>query len=312
LTACAAATATLSAEARAGAAGLGCQSPRIHLELAGKPEWEAEIPALRTRLAVLEHVDACAHVTIRGETDGVSVEVRSGTRAAARHLSDPSELVRTVEALIVLPPPFEELDASAPDGAFSANPAPDGPGAPQQVVHSPLSSHMEFAAGASTRVGGNPLLVGAGIAASAGLIEGSWIVGVDARWEFADGLVSATAPSGFSMDSAAIGVAVGHRSELGPISCDALIGPTVVLESQEAYGPRPDSTEGIGGSALDARLDLTLRATVPRSSRFRVYAAGDIEVSPHRLAHPKQLDPELPPLPAWTSGVAVGMAWGVR
>ena len=289
-----------------------CVSPHVHLELAGRSEWEAEVPALRARLASLSHVDACARVTIRVEGTGASVNVTSGSRTATRHLTAPSELVRTVEALVVLPAPVD-----AADEAPLVDPRPDAPEPAQRHQGSPepvrpvLGSHMEFSAAASARLGGNPLIVGAGLAVSAGLVEGNWLVGVDARWEFADGFVSANPPSGFSMDSGAIGVAVGHRSRIGAFACDALLGPTFVIESQEADGPAPAS-DGIGTSAVDGRVDLTLRATGPTTSRVRMYAAGDIEVSPHRLAHPKQLDPGLPPLPAWSSGLALGVAWGAR
>lgn len=114
------------------------------------------------------------------------------------------------------------------------------------------------------------------------------------------------------MDSGAIGVELGHRWNIAPVSCDALIGPSVVLESQEAYGPPSVPTEGIEGSALDGRLNLKLRASAPSSSRLRVYAAGDVEVSPHRLLRPKQLNPDLPPLPSWSTGLAVGVMWEAR
>ena len=288
-------------------------SPHVHLELAGKSEWEAEVPALRARLTALGHVDACARVTIRAEATGVSVNVKSDSHPATRHLTEPSELVRTVEALVVLPAPIDAVDDAPLVDALPAAPRPaerQQPAPPP--VHPVFASHIEFAAAASARVGGNPLMAGAGIAAFAGLVEGNWLVGVDARWEFADGYVSAAPPSGFSMDSGAIGVAVGHRSRIGAFACDALVGPTLVLESQEAFGSTPEASDGIGASALDARLDLTLRATGPTSSRVRMSAAGDIKVSPHRVLHPKHLDPELPPLPAWTSGLAVGVAWGAR
>jgi hypothetical protein len=227
-------------------------------------------------------------------------------------LTEPSELVRTVEALVVLPSPVDRADeAPLVDPRPVAAESAERHDASPQPARPPLGSHMEFSAAAAARLGGNPLIVGAGLAAFAGLVEGNWLLGVDARWEFADGFVSANPPSGFSMDSGAIGVAVGHRSRIGAFACDALVGPTFVIESQEAFGPMPAS-EGIGSSAVDARVDLTLRATGPTTSHVRMYAAGDIEVSPHRLAHPKQLDPELPPLPAWSSGLALGVAGGAR
>jgi hypothetical protein len=280
-----------------------CASPLIQLDLQGRPEWEAEVPALRARLRSLEHVDTCAHVAIRAEEHGVLVNVTSRGRSATRFVSEPSELVHTVEALVVLPPPLEEPPAVTPTTA---------PPRESEPVKSPPATHMEIAGGASVRLGGNPLIVGGGMATSAGLVDHGWLIGVSARWEFAANFVSLTPPSGFSMGSGAVGVEFGRRWGFGGFNYDVLVGPTVALESQEAYGPSTGKDEGIGGSAIDARLNLKLRASGPSSARVRVYATGDVEVSPRRLFHQKQLDPELPPLPAWTSGIAVGVLWGAR
>jgi hypothetical protein len=289
---------------RAEAEELPCGSPRIHLELDGKPEWESEIPELRARLLALEHVDPCARVTIRSETGGVLVNVTSGERSATRFVTSPADLVRTVEALVVLPPPAPDRTQATPASATPTEAA-------LRSAPAPSATHMELVAAAAARLGGNPLLVGGGIATSAGLVDHGWLVGVSARWEFAANYVSAIAPAGFSMGAGAVGVELGHRWELGAFSGDALVGPSVVLESQEAYGP-PTAKDGIEGSAIDARINLKLRASGPSSSRLRVYAAGDVEVSPRRLVRPKQLDPELPPLPAWSSGLAIGVLWRAR
>jgi hypothetical protein len=290
--------------ARAAAEEAPCVSPRIHLELESRPEWAAEIPALVTRLRALEHVDACAQVTIRAEPNGVSVNVTSGGRSASRLLTDPSELLRTVEALVVLPPPIEEPTRPAPVEV----PPPEAPPAPRAAP----SSHMEIGGAVSVRVGGSPLMVGGGVASFAGLLDAGWIFGVNARWNFADGFVAAPTPAGFNMQSGAIGFAVGRRAEAEPLAYDVLLGPTLVLESEEAFSATPGPSDGIGASALDARIDATFRASGPTSSRVRFYAAGDVEVSPWRAFHKKQLDPDLPPLPAWTSGLSLGLIWGAR
>jgi hypothetical protein len=280
-----------------------CTSPRIHLELEGKPEWEAEVPDLRTRLLALEHVDACAHVTIRAQGDGVLVSVTSQGRAATRFLTNPSELAHTVEALVVLPPPAAQADEPEPvETPKRQEPAPTPP-AP--------TTHMELGAAASGRIAGGPLLGGGGIATSAGLVDHGWLIGVSARWEFAADYFSAITPNGFSMGSGAVGVELGHRWNIRAMNLDALIGPTAVLESQEAFGS-VTSPSGIEGSALDVRLNLKLRASLPSTSRFRFYAAIDAEASPHRLVSPKRLDPELPTLPFWSAGVALGVLWEVR
>jgi len=84
------------------------------------------------------------------------------------------------------------------------------------------------------------------------------------------------------------------------------LGPEVVVESQEAEGP----ADGLGGTASDVRFDLLLRVSVPRSARTRFYAGADADVSPSRLRRTKQLDAGLPALPAWSSGLQIGILWG--
>lgn len=293
----------LSASRAASAEEPVCTAPKIHLELDDKPDWAAEVPALRQRLLTLEHIDACAHVNIRSEGDGVLVDVTSGGRSAKRFVTRPSELARTVEALVVLPPPV----SAAAHAELAEVPAPS----PTRPAPAPVPTHMEIGVAASGRLGGSPLLGGGGLVTSAGLVDGGWLAGVSARWEFGVDYFSAADPGGFSMSSGAVGVELGHRWNVGTFGYDALVGPTVVFETQEADGPI-NSPNGLEGSALDVRLNLKLRASLPSTSRLRVYAAGDVEVSPHRLARTKQLDPDLPPLPAWTSGLALGFLWEAR
>lgn len=284
------------------AAAAPCGSPRVHVELPEPSEWVETIPALRSRLLELHDVDPCATVTIQATSQGVLVSVTSGERTASRLVTEPAELVRTVEALVVLPP------AVTPPAKVTALELP--PVEPAPVRKDDVSGRLELGLGGAVRIGGSPLMVGGGLATFASLVERGWLVGVNARWNFADGFVSAPPPSGFNMDSGAIGVAVGHRWEAGRLAYDALLGPTLVLEDVEAFGAAGESSDGIGGSALDARIDVGLRVSAPASSRIRFYATYDLELSPSRVAHPKQLDPELPPLPAWTSGLALGFLWG--
>lgn len=296
---------------RALAEDAACGAPRVHLELEARPEWQAEVPALRARLRELEQVDACAQVTIRGEAQGVSVNVTSGGRSASRLLTDPRDLVRTVEALVVLPPPVTEppRDADAKRVVPAEFPPAEVPPPPPPPV---TQSRMELGAGGAARWGGKPSMAGGGVAAFADLEDSGWLAGVSARWEFADGFVSAPTPSGFNMASGAVGVTVGRRIRTAALACDLLAGPAVVFESEEAFGLTAGSTEGIEASALDARLGAAVRASAPTSSKWRFYATGDVELSPRRLVHVKRLNADLPPLPAWTSGIALGLMWGTR
>ncbi len=282
-----------------------CSYLRVHIELGSAPDWQVQVPALQARLRELQNVDPCAQVTIRAQADGVLVSVTSGDRSASRLLKDPRELVRTVEALVVLPPRVTPPERLSPEELPPREPSPARP-------TTESAPRMELGGGAAGRAGGNPLMLGGGVATFAQLTDRDWLIGVTARWEFADGFAAVPPPSGFNMQSGAVGLMFGRRIDSSAVACDFLVGPTMVLESEEAFGSSPGNADGIEGSTLDARLDATVRASVPATSRVRFYAAGDIEVSPRRALRAKRLDATLPALPAWTSGVAVGVMWGTR
>ena len=112
----------------------------------------------------------------------------------------------------------------------------------------------------------------------------------------------------FYMQSEAVGVSFGRRFTLSSVQLDALLGPNIVLESQDA----DDTNREVHGASADFRLGVALRVSGPRLSSVRAFATGDFEGSPARFRATKSLDPILPTLPAWSSGLAVGVAWGLE
>jgi len=160
------------------------------------------------------------------------------------------------------------------------------------------------------RVASSPLYGGVGLAAFAQLNLDRWLVGVAARWDADDALVTAAPPSGFNMQTLALGIDFGVRSSFRGSTLDVLIGPEVRIENQEAFGGET-APDGIGGGTSDVRLDASLRITTPRSSSVRFFSEGDVDVSPARTAKTRRLDPGLPTLPAWSAGLALGVAWSL-
>jgi hypothetical protein len=214
-------------------------------------------------------------------------------------------LVRTVEALLVLPPPVVDshIDTSDPK---------DLPGEQDEIIQPVTTSppvraaHLELGLGAGGRLGGSPTYGSGGISGFANLTLDRWLLGIGAKWDMVQDLVTMASPTGFNMQSFGLGVSLGRRIELGEFNIDATLGPEVMVESQEAEGP----ADGLGGTASDVRIDLALRASVPRTGRTRFFAAGDADASPSRLRRTKQLDRGLPELPAWSSGLHIGIMWG--
>lgn len=223
------------------------------------------------------------------------VTVTSRERSVTRTLTQPSELERTVEALVVLPPLIES-SAELP---------------PKDVVVKPSSppepTHVELAAAAAVRIGGD-LYAGGGPSLVADVVVDHYLLGISGRWDVADDYVSEPTASGFSMESGAIGVVCGRRVDFGWGSLDGLLEANVVVESEEGSG----APNEVGGETADVRGGLATRVAVGRRSAVRPYILFDVEGSPARLLKPRQLDPVLPTLPGWSTGLAVGVMWGLR
>src|SRR5262249_45838045 len=126
-------------------------------------------------------------------------------------------------------------------------------------------AHLEVGMGAAGRVAGGFLYGGGGAASFAQLALDRWLVGVTARWEVVQDTLTVPSPSGFNMQTFAVGVGLGRRITAGECNFDAVLGPAVVVESQEAEG----IADGLGGTASDARVDLMLRMSAPRAGRAR-------------------------------------------
>ena len=114
----------------------------------------------------------------------------------------------------------------------------------------------------------------------------------------------------FYMQSEAVGVSFGRRFTFSSVLLDALVGPNIVLESQDADDV--DMNREVHGASADFRLGVALRVSGPRLSSVRAFATADFEGSPARFRSSKTLDRILPTLPEWSSGLAVGVAWGLE
>jgi hypothetical protein len=268
---------------------------KLHLELPADSPWAERLAPLQAELRGAR-VDGCAQVEIRAEGSGVIVRVTSRGRSTSRRLQEPSELVRTVEALVVLPPTSQPPTEPDSREEATAEPPPLPP---------PEPTHLEIAAAAALRIGGD-VYVGGGFSALADVVVDNYVLGVAGRWDVDDSYVSEPTASGFNMQSGALGVLLGRRLPARPLLFDALLDAQIVIENQGQNGV-PDV---IGGPTLDTRFGAALRILPKTTAGFRAYALLDVEASPARVARPKRLDPSLPLLPTWTSGVAVGVMWG--
>jgi len=282
-----------------------CSAPKVNVELPPGPEWADATEQLTEHLRAIGDLDRCARVSVRPSGAQVILEIStSDGRTATRRVDNLAGLLRAAEALLVLPPaPL----AAAPKPSPQELP-PAESRAPRPSAIPPITAHVEFGAGGSLRWGGTPTYVGGGLAGYAQFALDDWLLGVSGRWDFVDNVIGEPTPTDFAMDSNAVGVNVGHRFDLAGAALDTLVGPNIVVETQSA----DDLVKDIDGDAADLRVSFTVRVSGPRRGTLRAFAASDVELSPGRLRKQRFVDRALPALPSWSSGLAVGVLWGVR
>ena len=278
-----------------------CVAPKVSVVIPPGPEWQTATDQLAEHLRGLSDLDKCARLLVRPSGAGVVLEAASSDgRETTRQADSVAELLRTAEALLVLPP--------QPQLAVKPSPLELPPPEPPRANSEATLTHVDLGVGASLRFGGGPLYAGGGVAAFADFELDRWLLAVTGRWDIADAFVNQPTPGDFSMASTSVGVSAGRRIELRDTVLDALVGPNVVLEGQDTDSSDPE----IHGAAADFRLAFSLRVSGPRASSIRAFAAGDFEASPARLSSPKYIDRSLPQLPWWSSGLVIGVMWGAR
>lgn len=294
----------LAARAEARWATDGCHGPRLLVAPTVPERWRDAVEKARVLLDGKSDLDRCAELVLEADGDTLLIRiVLADGRNATRQLEEPAVLYETLEALLSVPPPGERWSVENGD---ELRPGPESrAAAPTKPSFEP---RVELGLGVMGRVAGAPLYGGAGLAAFAQLSLDRWLLGVAARWDASDALLADASPSGFNMQTLALGINVGIRSSFRGLTVDALLGPEVRVENQEASGGET-APDGIGGGTSDVRLDAALRLTTPRGGRIRFFIEGDINASPSRLAKSHRLDPGLPTLPAWSAGLTLGVEW---
>lgn len=285
-----------------------CHGPRIVVATPLSEAWTRAVDDARASLHQQTNLDRCAEVRLEPDQRWLRVLVSlEDGRSATREVQRADGLLPTLEGLLGLPPP----EAQPQVDERWREPVTDHEGARQHPTTAATATpRLEVGLGAMGRVAGKPLYVGLGLAAFAQLNLRRWLFGVVARWDAVDALVTEAAPSGFNMQTLAIGVNAGVRSSFRGVALDALFGPQMRVENQEAFGG-PTAPDGIGGATSDVRLDLTLRVSAPPGSGVRFFGEGDIDGSPARLSKIHRLDPQLPALPSWSGGLTLGAFWSL-
>jgi hypothetical protein len=283
-----------------------CNGPIVRASARLTAEWSAALDTLQQRLRSLPDVDRCAEVDLVPQASHVEVLIRlADGRIAVREVNTPAEAIPAVEALLTTLPDRALANASKAEPASRSATKPAERTADERAKTSARVVAIDVGLGASLHIAGRPWFLGYGLAGHVSVAINQWLLGSWLRWDIRDRLLEGELPRGLVASSFLLGAFTGRRVSLGRAMLDVIVGPNLVVETEEAAG-----TEGIdvGGEVGSLSLGAALRLFVPRSSpSFFVLCGGD--VIPSRLKHAMGADPTLPALPAWSATLVLGAAW---
>jgi hypothetical protein len=252
----------------------------------------------------------------------LSVESASGRRME-RLVSTPADLVPIGKALLAR---VEPLTESAADRSQSYTPPPSVTPGPERLAPdapdlgpAPAETgepRAYFDAQGSARYAGatDGLMAGGSLRATLPLHP--WMVGLWGRYEALAHSFTEPGAQELFVGSLAVGLVGGYRMVDEPVRLD--VGVTGSLALINMSGEQPDiSGDGEGeveaGSA-DGRLGAEFRLGVPFSRSWHGLATVDAEIAPAALAgeDSRVLDELLPPLPAYTVGLSLGVEGALR
>ena len=298
-----------SKSAAAEEAAVPCSNPRVVVEDSIPAAWIDAVSRLCRYFGEDGSVAPGSRLRLHAdEGNGLVVEATlADERVAIRRVPSPEQLDAVVEALTAVIP-----DEARPEPEKAkAEPAPVEPRrsqAPPPASPPPHAAddriHVELGLGLDGRLSGSPLYLSFGGDLYAGLRPGRWLVGVTARWQPSE--VPASSPiEGFEMDSAGAGFIVLYRLWHAPIvDLDAGGSVLLLVDTQSIDTRSPDEV----GSSTEARFGTLVRALFGKST-IRFAPSLDADIAPARVRRSVHLKADLPPLPAWSVALGLGVSW---
>lgn len=295
----------LGARAQLASAQLPAACDPEHLRVEGDlgKGWLRALPSLCDLLHNLPDADSTALLVLRPVGRNVLATVRLGDgRVTERLLQDPSELVGTAEALLVIPP---LLAAEAAPVSTPRLPDDEVPTV-QAHVERPAERWAHYLLGVSimSRIEGSPTYLSLGVQGFAALRIEALTLALAARWDGFQTVVR-DRPRHLEMSTEGGGAWVLYRlSERPAIAVDAGFSLWLLAVMQT----HSEGADERGGVVADVRAGTLVRASLGREA-LRTSVGLELELSRRRLRDELHLDEELPTLPAWSLGVTVGVAW---
>jgi hypothetical protein len=272
-----------------------CVGVRVHGEPGLAPAWteatrraqgEAE-SAMRSSA-----LPRCIDVTVRaGPEGGHVVATTPEGRRAERAVSTPDALPATVFGLVAAIPdeqPSESPRAEPSSPLVGANlPAPE---------RCPLDVWLGASVG--TRISEPVFLDQMEFEARAEVVDPAWLGFASLRYGFGAGGAD---DDSTNYSEIGVGIGAGARFPVAKTTLDVALEPSLV------WAQFNDQDEpGDHASPAQFRLGGSIRWSVPIGRTWLFTIDAETDVSPEGLAHPIELAPDLPALPAWSAALRVG------
>jgi hypothetical protein len=316
------------------AADVACRGMTIEARSGFRARFPGLIERVRDELAAHDDIDVCARVELSardGTAIGVDVTLPDG-RAASRTAARREDVVLTLQALLLVPEPLSvaarpakavSSPPSAPTAPVEAvvrvAPIPANPRALDQTDRDAPSSarrpsfiRIELSAIGGARIGNGQTSVGLG--AVSFLDIGGWLVGFQGR---ADRYQSLT--GGQPEAALELAMPLGKRFQFQRVALDVLAGPAVAMmgfsisETVTApVGTAPPREEIVRESTAGPvpRLFVGARLGFSPRSVLRTFIGVDGAIGPSRAT--TTVDANVPELPIWTLGLALGATVGTE
>ncbi|MGH7284272.1 MAG: hypothetical protein ACRELY_22320 [Polyangiaceae bacterium] len=290
-----------------------CSDGRVSIEGRLEEMWLEPIARACEELRSMSDSDVTARVLIASDGKELVIDVTlADGRSAVRRIGDPAVLSSTLEALLAVPgdvpltTPKSSVEQSTEPTPHEQPQQPEAP--PQSTVENTVEKRtfvVEIGGAVGGRLAGQEY-VSLAPDAFAEFVVRNWLLAMDVRWDLIQAKSGITL-SNFEMDTVGIGLTVGRRIPVGFGDLDVGASPRLIAETQSF-----ESSSGeVSGTEADVRLGALARLSLGRSA-LRAFAALDGEISPARLHRDVRIDALLPPLPAWSTGLCVGVVLGER
>jgi hypothetical protein len=247
----------------------------------------------------------CRELVIRPSgASAVLTIVTNDGRTASRPVDSPDALIAVASALAVSIASTPRVETPQPPESPPPPPEPSGAFAGAPVV----------GAFGGARVAAPGAWLAPVARVSVGLEVGSFEFGVFNEWQY--WVATGDAPPAFHAWAMRAGAAVGASRAIGQV--DLLGGLTFGASFIEERAEKHDLKDGAleiddkHETAVEPDLGAYLGIRTGRGPGFRFRAQIEVDLPANRIGSTRELDSDLPKLPALRIGLVVGMAYAIR